>query len=206
MNVEHIQSFLAVGRLGSFRYAARERGLSQPAVTRQVQALERGLRARLVVRRRSGCELTAEGRRFVVYAEAIVQLVSRAQNLLGRSEVAVGASSNIGTYLLPAMVRVFEDLHPDVSVSLTIGENEKIARQLEAGLIDVALAESWVDAPGFTACVWRNEPLVVIVHPGHPWSGRRAIPADWLLSEKLLGGEVKDGKIISEHFTSRLHV
>jgi DNA-binding transcriptional LysR family regulator len=49
--------------------------------------------------------------------------------------------------------------------------------------------EWWVDAPGFTASVWRNEPLVVIVHPGHPWSGRRTIPTDWLLNEKVLGGE-----------------
>jgi DNA-binding transcriptional LysR family regulator len=142
-----------------------------------------------VVRKRSGCELTAEGRRFVEYAEAIVRLVSRAQNLVGRREVVVGASSNIGTYLLPPLLRAFEDRHPEVAVSLTIGDNEKIARQLDTGLADVALMEWWVDAPGFTASVWRNEPLVVIVHPGHPWSGRRTIPTDWLLNEKVLGGE-----------------
>jgi DNA-binding transcriptional LysR family regulator len=46
-----------------------------------------------------------------------------------------------------------------------------------------------VGAPGFAASVWRNEPLVVIVHAGHSWSGRRSIPAHWLLEEKLLGGE-----------------
>src|SRR5215471_12371864 len=166
MNVEHIQSFLAVGRFGSFRHAARERGLSQPAVSRQVLALEACLGTRLVVRKRSGCQLTREGERFVEYAETMVRLQARAQEFLRPRHVAVGASSNIGIYLLPALVRAFEEAHPGLTVDLTIGTNETIAQKLDLGAIDVALVEWFVETPDLVATVWRREPLVVIIPPG----------------------------------------
>jgi DNA-binding transcriptional LysR family regulator len=189
MTFDQVESFLAVARFGSFRDAARQRGLSQPAVSRQVQALEKSLQARLVVRKRSGCQLTPEAREFLHYAETMVRLQLRARTFLQPRQVTVGASSNIGTCFLPRLIQRFEAAYPKFAVDVSIGTNEAIAQQLDSGAVDVALMEWWKEKPGYATAVWRREPLVVIVPPEHAWAARESIPGAWLFEEKLIGGE-----------------
>lgn len=189
MNCEHVESFLAVARSGNFRAAARDRGLSQPAVTRHVQALEKVLNAQLIVRSRTGCELTPEAKEFFAHAQTLVALHTRARTCLQKRRLIVGASSNIGTYLLPRIVREFEEANPSVFVEISVADNERVIANLETGVVDLALTEWWRDKPGFTAEVWRREPLVVIVPASHAWSSRESVPVDWLFAEKIVGGE-----------------
>jgi DNA-binding transcriptional LysR family regulator len=202
MTFDQVESFLAVARFGSFRDAARQRGLSQPAVSRQVQALEKSLNARLVVRKRSGCQLTPEAREFLHYAETMIRLQLRARTFLQPRSVIVGASSNIGTYLLPRLIRRFEETYPKVGVEVSIGTNEAIAQQLDSGAVDIALMEWWNEKPAYVAAVWRREPLVVIVPPEHAWANRESIPGAWLFEEKMLGGErgTGTGTLLREQF------
>lgn len=192
IDLDCVASFLAVASSGSFRAAALRVGLSQPAVTQQVKRLEKTLDATLIERNGTGSILTPEGRAFLPYAESLIRTSRRARALFERKGIVVGASSNIGVYLLPSLLKTGCELL-GFEVDLVVGDNPAIAGKLENLEIDVAVMEWWDDRPGFIAQRWRQEQLVVIVPPAHPWARLKCIPPAMLASEPLLGGEAGTG-------------
>lgn len=187
-----VASFLAVASSGSFRAAAVRVGLSQPAVTQQVKKLEKTLNATLIERGGTGSILTPEGRAFLSYAENLLSTSERALALFERKGIVVGASSNIGVYLLPSLLKAGRECL-DFDVELVVGDNPTIASKLEDLAIDVAVMEWWDNRPGFIAKTWKQEKLVVIVPPGHPWSRFESVPPEMLAAEPMLGGEAGTG-------------
>lgn len=192
IDLDCVASFLAVASSGSFRAAAPRVGLSQPAVTQQVKKLEKTLGATLIERGGAGSILTPEGRAFLPYAESLLRTSERALARFRRRGIVVGASSNIGVYLLPSFLKAGCD-RLDFQVDLVVGDNPTIASKLEDLAIDLALMEWWDDRPGFTAQSWKQEKLVVIVPPGHPWAGLESVPPAMLAGQPMLGGEAGTG-------------
>ena len=187
-------TFLAVVRARSFRAAAKDLGVTQGAVSQHVKKLELFLDTLLLQRIHSGCELTAEGTRFVPHAESLLRLNDRALASLKRARIVVGASSNIGTYLLQPYVKSFSALAgADCVVDIVIQRNPILAEKLESGEIDVAVMEWWEHRPGFGAHLWRTEDLVVIVPPDHDWARLPNIPVSLLKGVPMLGGEPGTG-------------
>ncbi|MEC4717964.1 LysR family transcriptional regulator [Noviherbaspirillum sp. CPCC 100848] len=187
-----VASYLAVASSGSFRAAALRVGLSQPAVTQQVKKLEKTLGATLIERGGTGSILTPEGRAFLPYAESLLRTSERALALFKRRGIVVGASSNIGVYLLPSFLKAGRE-HLGFEVDLVVSDNLAIASKLENFAIDVAVMEWWDNRPGFLAQSWKQEKLVAIVPPGHPWSRLERVPLEMLASQPMLGGEAGTG-------------
>lgn len=118
--------------------------------------------------------------------------------------LALGASSNIGIYLLqPYIKSYFDGRQPP---QLQIHRNPLIADKLEAGEIDIAAMEWWDNRPGYVARPWRREELVAIVPPDHPWAKRENIPRALLKGTSLLGGEsgTGTGRILARYFGEEL--
>lgn len=205
MNTDLFRSYLAVIKAGNFHQAARARGISQAAVSLHVQKLEVLIAARLLDRSHRGCTPTPTGLELVPHAEAVVRAADRALTLGHRSECVVAASTNIGTYLLQPYVSAFRNaLEKGQKLSLHLDTNPNVADALAQDEADVALMEWWDGRPGFLAKMWRNEPIVVIFRPGHPWEKREAIEPDELFTEKMLGGErgTGTGRQLNERFGS----
>lgn len=187
-------TFLAVVRARNFRAAAKERGISQGAVSQHIKKLEGALGTLLVQRIHSGCEPTAEGARLVPHAESLIRVNARAIASVQRAGIALGASSNIGTYLLQPYVKSFSDIAgTDRIVDIVIQRNPVLADKIELGEIDVAVMEWWDQRPGCSARLWRTEELVVIVPPDHAWASLPNIPVSLLKSAPMLGGESGTG-------------
>jgi DNA-binding transcriptional LysR family regulator len=123
MDLRLLRAFATVARTGNFSVAASDLATSQPALTKQIQVLERRIGATLFVRGRHGARLTTAG-------EA---LLPDALELLGRSEaferraasVAAGDEGTLtvgfglsGIDLAPRTVALFRQRHPRVSVAL----------------------------------------------------------------------------------------
>lgn len=179
---------------GSFRDAALRLGLAQPTVSQHVQKLETTLGHLLIERNRARATTTAAGLRLLPFVKALLRLAERAHAALDRGNLAIGASSNIGVYLLQPLVRAFTSAQPSVGpIDIRIGTNPETARRLEDAEVDIALMEWWDDRPGFEAAVWRREKLVVIVPPEHPWSTRKSVEKAMLLREPMIGGEPGTG-------------
>lgn len=195
-------SFLAISRLGNFHLAARELGLSQGAISQQLQKLEAQLGVRLIDRDRQGCRLTHDGREFEGHAQHLHRLAANAVNAFRRRPLMLGASSNIGIYLLRPYLRAYgEVLQESSAMEIRIHRNPVIAEKLASGDIDLALMEWWDQRPGYSATLWRKEQLVVIVGPDHPWAGLPSLAPKRLRGVPLLGGEpgTGTGRILMEY-------
>lgn len=194
MNLEHVKSYLAVVRTGSYHKAAKQLGLAQPTVSQHIRKLEKSLGATLIIRDRNGCVMAPRTEAFAREAETLVRIAEKARNALRCPTMTVGASTNVGTYLLqPIFKDFYEDNRESLALDLVIDRNDRIADRLESGEIDVAVMEWWDNRAGFVNRPWKKEPLVVIVHPGHPWSARSSVSAEELVGERMIGGESATG-------------
>lgn len=202
LNLEHVASFLAVLRTQSFRAAAHERVLSQATVSQHIQKLEAELDTRLIARSHGGCTPTPAGTALLPHAESLLRVNTRVLNLMRKPAIAIGASSNIGVYLLQPYIKSFmKETGEQYPVEIVIQQNPVIADKLENGEIDVATMEWWDDRPGYIARPWRQEELVVIVAPDHPWAKLPIVPQALLKNVPLLGGEpgTGTGRLLVHH-------
>jgi DNA-binding transcriptional LysR family regulator len=192
LNLVHARTFLTVLNERGFRAAARGLKLSPSTVIEHIKQLEEDLAAPLLVRRRGVIEATSQGAAFAPLARAMLDTAARSRTIVAQAGLRIAASSNIGTYLLQSMLAAFQAREP-LAVDLWIGPNHDVAERLVNGGAEVALMEWWDDRPGFCQHCWRNEPLVVIVAPDHPWAGRNGLEVGELAGEILLGGEPGTG-------------
>lgn len=194
MNLTQIAAYVAVLDTGGFRAAAARLGVTQGAVSQLIRRLETELGTSLIDRASTGCVPTTAGAAFERYARALLDLDDRAARLFSDPELVVGAASNIGIYLLQPVIKAIGNAHVGrFRIRQRLRSNREVLDELCAGVVDVALTEWWDQRPGFEATPWRDEPLVVIVGPDHPWVGRVSVSVDELAGEVLLGGEPASG-------------
>ena len=209
LNLRNVQAFVAVVDSGGFRGAAKRLKLSQSSVTQQIKKLEAGLGLRLLVRARAeGCTPTLAGNRFLPQARALLRAESRALEAATGRGMMVGASSNVGLYLLLPLLKRYSDSLPMAAPtpSLVIGSNPETADRLEGGEIDLAVMEWWDGREGFVSLPWRQEDMVLIVPRGHPWERLKAVPVAKLFSEPWIAGEsgTGTGRLMRQTFGPRV--
>lgn len=140
--LQAMQTFVRVVESGSFSAVARESGLTQSAVSKQVAALERMLGARLLSRTTRALALTEEGQRYFEHVQRIVAEVVEVESVVRRSSqqlsgwLRVAAAVGFGRLVLLPIVQRFLADHPGVRVDLRL--NDGFVDLVEEG-IDVAL-------------------------------------------------------------------
>ena len=170
-----LRAFCQVARLGSVSRAAEALYLSQPAVSLQLQALEREYGVRLLERSGRRLVLTREGELLYELARPLVEGIDgldaafqeRMRGLdAGTLEVAAGSSTIL--YLLPRIVAAYRQQHPEVRLTLHNVTGAGGLELLRSDAVDLAVG-SMLDVPGDLdyAPVYRFEPML-IVPPGHP--------------------------------------
>jgi DNA-binding transcriptional LysR family regulator len=192
LNISHARSFLVVLEQRGFRAAARLLQLSPSTIVEHVNQLEADLAAPLLVRRRGNVAATPQGAAFLPLARALVATAERAREVVTGSLLRISAASNVGVYLLQSTLASFRKVD-QCPTELWIGSNPEVAARMVDGRADVGLMEWWDDRPGFSAYIWRREPLVVIVSPNHAWADRKSISIADLLDARMLGGEPGTG-------------
>ncbi len=199
MELRHLRAFEAAVRCGSFTQAAAELGLSQPAVSLQVQALERELGIELLERLPRRVLLTPAGEALLDYARRLLNLEAEAGQVIAELKglqagcLRVAASPTIGTYLLPAMLGEFKRRQPGLRVIAEIAPSYRVGHALHEHAADVGLVEAPVDSESLVAEVFRTDELVLIVPAAHPWAGRRAILPRELAGQPLIAREPASG-------------
>lgn len=189
-------------RSGSFQAAARELEIAQPTVSLHLHKLEQQLGAALIRRNRSGCEPTREALAFLPYAQSLIRLAEKAGSAIRGDCLRIGASSNIGVYMLQPLAKDFFRDRREADFELLIERNPVVADRLESGEIDLALMEWWDRRPGFAFSRWREESLVLIVPPQHSWAQRTHVKKSDLYGLELLGGEpgTGTGRLLERYF------
>lgn len=137
-----VRSFLAVARLGSLSAAARSLGVSQPTLSREIQALETITGLNLFRRTTQGVELTPQGQTLVEAADEMNSAADRfARQASGLSEelqgdVRISANELVGVYLLPPAIAALRDQYPALHIEIVITNRASSLNKREA---DIAL-------------------------------------------------------------------
>ena len=193
MTLRQLEIFLSVVRLGTLSGAAREHGLTQPAVSMQMRSLARELGVELLARRGRRQQPTPAGEALDEYAERILRLVREAETaLLARSRgeelVRVAASSTPGV-LLPELIAAYQSRRSGTAVRLEVLNSRQVEERVAAGEADFGLVGGTLSRPGLATESWRSDELVLIVGPQHRLAGRRKVRVLELRDELLLARE-----------------
>jgi DNA-binding transcriptional LysR family regulator len=191
MDTRQLQAFCAVVEKKSFSHAAEQLGVTQPAVSLQVRALEDRVGQTLLDRSGRRVEPTEAGRRLyrsaqrmLALEEQLLEEVSADDGRIGGT-LAIGASTGPGAHLVPLLLCEFQAQHSDLHVALSIWDTQtvidKVAdRQLELGVVGALRRHRSLD---FEPLV-RDE-IVLAVPPGHSAAGG-TITVDELREETLI--------------------
>lgn len=188
-----LELLLEVARVGSLSGAARRLGITQPAASSRIRAMETRLGVALVDRSPRGSTLTAEGALVTDWARRVVEAAEAfdagAQALRGRrdSRLRVAASMTIAEYLLPGWLIALRGQRPDTAVSLHAGNSAVVAERVLAHEADLGFVEGLTVPDGLDSAVIAQDRLVVAVAPGHAWARRsKGVTAAELASAPLI--------------------
>jgi DNA-binding transcriptional LysR family regulator len=209
MNLHLLRLFTAVVQQGSFSKAAASLYISQPAVSKAVQELERQVGAPLLDRSTTGIALTAAGQTLFRYAEQIFLTEQAAELELARLQgtltgrLALGASPTLGVYCLPPLLAHYARRYPHIHLFLDIGTTNDIVARLLTSPLDLALVEGPVrdDRLDLTP-LWKDR-LVVIAPAQHTLARQQTVPLAEVLEQPFIGRE--PGSATRQFVEKQLH-
>ena len=140
-----LRVFREVVRCGSLSSAAEALSFTQPAVSRQIAALEREAGAQLLERTPRGIRLTEPGRVLLDHAEAILDRMATARAQvesvasLAGGRLRVGAFPTANATIVPRAIAAFAREHPDVELSLVEALSPDAIACVRAGEVDLAV-------------------------------------------------------------------
>ncbi len=191
-NYHHLRLFQMTARLGQVAQAATALHISQPAISKQIKALERALGVSLFDRVGRRLRPTPAGEIVQAYADQIFGLTEELHRALAdlqglrRGRLVVGASTTVGEYLLPRALGRFRQAHPGVDLVLEIGNTEQILDRVLTQGFDLGFIGKAVEHEAIVVEPYRDDEVVVIASPHHPLSQRRAIPPAALRGEPVI--------------------
>jgi len=194
MELRHIRYFIAVAAEENVSRAALKLHVSQPALSRQVQDLERELGFDLLERTAKSVRLTDAGKVFLVEARAVLdrteEAVQKARTVAtgGRGELHVGYAPSLTARILPSALRAFQAELPNVSVKLHDLSTEEMLEGLRSGKLQIALLVRPTAAMlrGLRFEELLRDPLRLAVAPTHPLAHQRTVTLDKAAQEPLI--------------------
>jgi len=199
MNLDYLITYLEVIRLGSFSKVARKLSISQPAVSFQINKLERDLGVRLIDRGQKPISVTDAGKRFLIFAELVEREGAKLQSDIDQiredvtGEIIIGASTIPGEILLLPILSEFKALHPAISAHVEISDSLGVISRLQGGDYDVGFCGIAPEGKELDYFKFAEDRIVLIVFPEHPFAHRKEISFLELEGEPLILREETSG-------------
>ncbi|AUG79107.1 LysR family transcriptional regulator [Kitasatospora sp. MMS16-BH015] len=172
--------------------AAKELHYAQSSVSDQIQSLERELGVELIDRSQRRIRLTTQGAILSEYTESILKLMEDARFAVSRpgTELAVGTLETVGMHLLPGVLSHYRELYPQTRVRVGQLNRGDLYQAVRRGEMDLCLTFGRPPADaGLSSETLADEPLVVIVPPGHRLAERGRADLAELAREPFLATE-----------------
>ncbi len=195
MQLESLKIFCDIVRWASFSRGAAENSVSQSSASQVVHQLETRLGVKLIDRSKRPLVLTPHGK---VYYEGCKELVGRflelenrvkaledEQNVVGT--VRVASIYSVGLHHMSRYVERFRQLHPGADVRLEYLHPTRVVEVVNEGLAELGLISFPKKWPDLTVIPWREEPIVLAVHPSHPFASREDVAIEELEGETFIG-------------------
>jgi LysR family nitrogen assimilation transcriptional regulator len=168
VNLKQLQYFVNVAEFGSFTDASRMLEIAQPALSRQVRALEVELGHTLFRRNGRGVTTTDAGMRLLEHCHGILHQVKRAKEDLGGShgtlsgQVILGLPPTIADLAAVTLAKRFRARFPDASLSIRVELSAVMREWLAVGRLDVALLYNPVPSSELELSPLAQEPLYLV--------------------------------------------
>jgi DNA-binding transcriptional LysR family regulator len=205
-----LRSFLAVVRTGSVTAAAEELVVSQPSVSAAVSALTRELGVELTERVGRNVRPSPAGKVFAAYAADVIGLLDQGARAAREAadttarELRIDAVTTAGEHIAPQLMQAFAARHPEVALSVDVGNRERVFERLRTHRSDVAIGGRPPDA-GLVGERFLDNPIVVITTADDPLARARRVPVGqlgsrpWLLREEGSGTRSMTEEFLAAH-------
>jgi len=210
MEDHKLKVFCTVAETKSFSKTSEIIHLTQPAVSLQIQALEEKYETKLFDRSSSTVTLTPSGETLYKYAKEILTLYTSAEKAIGKQtglvkgSLSIGAGSNIGNFILPALITEFKRIHPKTKIYLLVNNSKRVIELLNAGNIDLGLVEGDVSRQKMIVKKLLSDELLLIVSPEHHWAKKKEVSIAELAREPFILREPGSGtRQMIEKFLAR---
>lgn len=210
VNVRQLEAFHALMTMGSVTRAAEKLRVSQPAVTKLIQAFESDIGLTLFDRASHRLVPTAEAVRLHGEIDQLFLHIGRIRHIaneiasLGTGQLRVGALPALGLQFIPDVLSEFVSLHAGIDVVLSIGTSQKVVEMSLAHQIDIGIVASSVSALAPSSAVIARLPGMAILPKGHALTRRSILkPKDFQdCSFISLGREDNTRRLVDALFAS----
>ena len=195
VTVTQLVAFLTVARRGSVTAAAKELVVTQPSVSAAINALQRELGVTLMQRDGRSLRPTTAGDAYVPYAAHVLGLLEQGARAAreaaagGAPTLRLGAVTTAGEHLLAPLLHTFRDAHPDLEITLQVGNRGEILQALLDHEVDVAITGRVPEELPLVKRPFAANEFVLITAPSDRLAGARGVPLSelaerpWLLRE-----------------------
>ena len=199
ITLTQLRSFLAVLRTGSVTAAADALVVTQPSVSAALSALSRELGIDLTERVGRSVRPSPAGRAFAPYAADVIGLLeqgTQAAREAGESstrEVRVSAVTTAGEHIVPPLMEAFSARHPDIALSVDVGNRERVFERVRTHASDIAIAGRPPSDGTIVGIPFLDNPIVLIAAPADPLARAGEVSVaelgtrPWLLREEGSG-------------------
>jgi LysR family transcriptional regulator, low CO2-responsive transcriptional regulator len=211
ITITQLTAFLAVIRGGSVTAAADELVVTQPSVSSALAALGRELDCELFERAGRGIRLTAAGAAFAPYAADVLGLLEKGRTAARETSVAtarrleIAAVTTAAESFVPGMMRSFAERHPDVDLTLVVGNRQDVLERVLSHSADIAITGKPPGDDRLRAEPFMQNEIVCITAPDDPAAADAPAGAGrlsdrcWLLREPGSGTRALGEQFLAEH-------
>jgi LysR family transcriptional regulator, low CO2-responsive transcriptional regulator len=211
ITLTQLRSFLAVLETGSVTAAAEELYVTQPSVSAAVSALSKELGVELTNRMGRSVEPSAAGEAFAPYAADVIGLLDQgaraAREAAGAAarELRIAAVTTAAEHIVPQLVQEFSASHPELTLTLDVGNRQRVFRELASHTADVAIGGRPPPNGQLSGEPFLDNPILLITAPDDPLARRRSVPVGelgtrpWLLREPGSGTRAMTEEFLGRH-------
>ena len=195
IDINHLETFLAVAEEKGFSRAAARLHRTQPAVSQVIRKLEEDLGEVLFERSSRTGTLTAAGEVLREYAERLLKLRAEAANAieelrtLERGRLQLAANEYTCLYLLQVLDR-FQRLYPQVGVTVQRSLASRIPEDVLARSVEIGILSFSPEGDQLRSIAVYNDELALVVSPDHPLAHAKQVTIEDLGAEHFIGHNV----------------
>ncbi len=199
MNLNLFKTYVRVVETQNLSRTADFFGISQPAVTKQIQTLEEMYGVLLLERSGRKLKPTEAGTILYQCARDIIRTVDKTERAMtdisesSKGMLALGASTIPGQYILPAIIKDFKDENSHISISLDIADTEKVFASIAERELDIGIVGGWINNRKVEGFQWMEDELVVVVPENHSLAKNDSVKLLDLMTEKWIFREKGSG-------------
>jgi DNA-binding transcriptional LysR family regulator len=194
LNFHQLYIFYAVASYHSFSRAAEALDITQPAVSIQIQELEKALGATLFHRRSRGLRVTEVGETVYSYAQQIFSLSNKlletVQEMHGlqTGRLTLGASTTPGEFVLPLAIGQFRQVYPGIQVEMSIANTRSVVQRILSREIDLGMVGDHPQPPSDELEIidYLVDEIALVAAPTHPVAQAQSLTLQQVAEQGLI--------------------